>query len=71
MPQNKDFKLMVRERMGRTGESYSVARMHLLQQKNEPHTGASTEIAQVGAALSLADVGPGVIYQLRLSLDGI
>jgi len=71
MPQNKYFKLLVRERMAKTGESYSVARMRLLQQTNEPQTKTPSAIAKVGAALSLADGGPGVIYQIRLSLNGI
>lgn len=29
----KDFKQLVRERMAKTGESYSIARMHLLRSK--------------------------------------
>lgn len=32
MPANKDFKRLVRGRMRKTGESYTTARMHLLQQ---------------------------------------
>lgn len=32
MPTNKDFKRLVRGRMRKTGESYTTARMHLLQQ---------------------------------------
>ena len=33
MPANKDFKRLVRGRMQKTGESYTTARAHLLQQK--------------------------------------
>jgi hypothetical protein len=71
MPQNKDFKSLVRARMAKTGEGYSVARMHLLKQVRE-QPGMSSATARIGAAPSRGDdVRPGAIYQLRLSLKGI
>ena len=33
MPANKDFKRLVRGRMQKTGEAYTTARAHLLEQK--------------------------------------
>jgi hypothetical protein len=71
MPQNKDFKSLVRARMAKTGEGYSVARMHLLKQSHE-QPGSASAIARIAAAPSGGDdVRPGAIFQLRLSLKGI
>jgi hypothetical protein len=71
MPQNKDFKSLVRARMAKTGEGYSVARMHLLKQSHQ-QPGSSSAIARIAAAPSRGDdVRPGTIFQLRLSLKGI
>jgi len=36
MPTNKDFKRLVRARMQKTGEAYTTARLHLLNQKPVP-----------------------------------
>ena len=36
MPQQKDFKRVVRTRMQKTGESYTTARLHLSRKKTEP-----------------------------------
>jgi hypothetical protein len=36
MPTNKDFKRLVRTRMGKTGEAYTTARARLLQKKQRP-----------------------------------
>jgi hypothetical protein len=41
MPANKDFKRLVRGRMQKTGEAYTIARAHLLQQKPPATTPAS------------------------------
>lgn len=41
MPTNKDFKRVVRDRMKKTGESYSTARAHLLRKKT-PSSSASS-----------------------------
>jgi hypothetical protein len=42
MPTNKDFKRLVRARMGRTGESYTAARAQLLRQPRHPARAATT-----------------------------
>ncbi len=41
MPANKDFKRLVRGRMRKTGEAYTTARAHLLQQKARITTSSS------------------------------
>ena len=41
MPANKDFKRLVRGRMQKTGEAYTTARAHLLQQKRRRTTPSS------------------------------
>jgi hypothetical protein len=41
MPANKDFKRLVRGRMRKTGEAYTTARAHLLQQKPPATTSPS------------------------------
>ena len=50
MPANKDFKRLVRTRMRKTGESYTTARMQLLNRKRsairpEPTASAATVVA--------------------------
>src|SRR5437667_7591785 len=50
MPANKDFKRLVRTRMRKTGESYTTARMQLLDRKRsairpEPTASAATVVA--------------------------
>ena len=56
MPTNKDFKRLVRGRMRKTGESYTTARMHLLQQASStppasvPESRAQTSPAKLSPA---------------------
>ena len=50
MPKNKNFKKRVRARMAKTGEAYSVARMHLLRQGDD----AQLRLLDVGASDVLA-----------------
>jgi hypothetical protein len=66
MPTNKDFKRLVRARMGKTGESYTTARSHLRPdgdpgrpgplQGRHPDTAALTRLL---AALGVTDPGTG------------
>jgi hypothetical protein len=42
MPTNKDFKRLVRGRMRKTGEAYTTARAHLLEQKPLPTVSTSS-----------------------------
>jgi hypothetical protein len=42
MPANKDFKRLIRGRMQKTGEAYTTARAHLLQQKPRPPASRSS-----------------------------
>lgn len=65
MPQEKDWKRLVRARMAKTGESYSIARMHLLK---EGALGLPATTLPVGAVRTFAPGGPGLIYQLKISL---
>ena len=50
MPANKDFKRLVRGRMQKTGESYTTARAHLLQQKPAVSAAARSSTARPAAA---------------------
>ena len=64
MPTDKDFKRLVRARMGRTGESYTTARSHLRPepgrggplQGRHPDTAALTRLL---AALGVSDPATG------------
>lgn len=49
MPSDKDFKRLVRARMGRTGEAYTTARAHL-KKKTAPTPGAKTKPAVPAAS---------------------
>jgi DnaJ-class molecular chaperone len=49
MTQNKKFKQKVRERMARTGESYTTTRMHLLRERDRCPLCEGTGLAYSGA----------------------
>lgn len=62
MPQDKDFKRLVRARMGRTGESYTTARAHLRPSDTPTHPAPvhgrhpdTTALTRLLAALGVAD----------------
>jgi len=44
MPANKDFKRLVRGRMQKTGESYTTARVHILNKKTKPAPAPKTRV---------------------------
>ncbi|MGE0354294.1 MAG: hypothetical protein AB7Q69_13815 [Gemmatimonadales bacterium] len=51
MPTNKDFKRLVRRRMQKTGESYTTARIHLLNKTHRPATRRSPQARAVDYAV--------------------
>ncbi|HXH63082.1 MAG TPA: hypothetical protein VNG95_02800, partial [Gemmatimonadales bacterium] len=61
MPANKDFKRLVRRRMQKTGESYTAARVHLLNNAKPVLSGPPPEdyakIAGIGDASLKAKTG--------------
>ncbi len=59
MPKNKDLKNVVRQRMAKTGESYSIARMRMAKP------------VSIGTARSFDEEGLGLIFQLRISLEDV
>jgi Domain of unknown function (DUF4872)/Butirosin biosynthesis protein H, N-terminal len=66
MPTDKDFKRLVRARMGRTGESYTTARSHLRPGPDPARPGPlsgrhpdTTALARLLAALGVADPATG------------
>lgn len=59
MPSNKDFKRLVRARMGKTGESYTTARAALLKQRAEGAERAERAgRAEIQTARSALPAGP-------------
>jgi hypothetical protein len=62
MPTDKDFKRLVRARMGRTGESYTTARSHLRPDRTGPLQGRHPDTAALTrllAALGVTDPATG------------
>jgi Domain of unknown function (DUF4872)/Butirosin biosynthesis protein H, N-terminal len=66
MPQDKDFKRLVRARMGRTGESYTTARAHLRPSDTTTHPAPlrgrhpdTTALTRLLAALGVTDPASG------------
>ena len=65
MPINKDFKRLVRRRMGKTGESYTAARAQVLQSGSSAKPASSTTTAASGKKRPAAR--PGVDYAKSVS----
>jgi hypothetical protein len=62
MPQDKDFKRLVRARMGKTGESYTTARAHLRPDRpaaSSGHHPDTTALTRLLAALGVTDPATG------------
>jgi hypothetical protein len=68
MPERKDWKRLVRERVAKTGESYSIARMHLLKESQPPEPKSTLP---TGRAPSFSAGAPGVILQIKITLREI
>jgi hypothetical protein len=71
MPKNGDFKKLVRDRMSKTGESYTSARMRLLRSGSGVESGPPLRLTDLSGkgAMAVAD-GP-VIYQLKITIIDI
>jgi hypothetical protein len=74
MPKNGDFKMIVRDRMAKTGESYSIARMMLVKSgAAAPTNGAAKPMSFVALAEppAVLPVTDNSIYQVKISLAEI
>jgi hypothetical protein len=63
----KDFKRLIHERQAKTGESYSIARMHLLRAAGSPTTGAAAPAVVLWTSawmLGAKDIAPDVLTAL-------
>ena len=67
MPTNKDFKRLIRARMGKTGEAYTAARANLL--KRWPTTGRISAPAEPAAPVAVAPVAPANFAKLAGMTD--
>ena len=71
MPKNGDFKKLVRDRMSKTGESYTSARMRMIRSGNSVESGPPLRLADPsGKGANGAADGP-VIYQLKITIIDI
>lgn len=73
MTRDKDRKRIIRDRMGKTGESYTAARTHVLKAKTKSETGAAAlaERAGIAEATITARTGRGwKQWMTALDADG-
>ncbi|HJX53159.1 MAG TPA: plasmid pRiA4b ORF-3 family protein [Polyangia bacterium] len=70
MPKNGDFKKLVRDRMAKTGESYTSARMRMIRSGNSVESGPPLSPALSGKGVTEAMDAPA-IYQLKITIVDI
>jgi hypothetical protein len=66
MPKDKDLKNLVRARMAKTGESYSIARLRIAGDGNPP-----SKLVAVGNQKSVETHAAPAIYQVKISISEI
>ncbi len=72
MPKEKDLKKLVRARMGKTGEGYSIARLHVNGTANGSRTGRPLGFAVAGTRKGpLGTPATPAIYQVRITIAEI
>ncbi len=71
MPKEKDLKNLVRARMGKTGEGYSIARLHVNGAANGSRTGRPLGFAVAAGKDPLGAPATPVIYQIKITIADI